>query len=120
MSREHPFNFTDEIIEHALQLKESGLTWPVIAERLQCSVGCLRVTISKHKRGKIKGRYKESKERRTRIEVLVMEGKRPSDIARIIGISRTNLSNIFLAMGLNEEMRIQLRAQAARERNRAM
>ncbi len=101
------FTYTGAILDKAEKLKEGGrLTWPRIAERLGCSRGSLEKTLSLRRKGIWKGSPERQAKERKEIERLVVEeGKGVSEIARLLGVSKSAVSQRLTRMGLDLEIR---------------
>lgn len=112
MSRKERFQFTDAILDRAIELKTTDITWPDVAQILGCSEGSLKTILGIRRKNREKPNLRESTLRRAKIKALVAERKSPSEIANILSENRGNLSTLLLKMGLNKQERVNLQAEA--------
>jgi hypothetical protein len=110
---EERFRFTNDLLDRAISIKERGdLTWAVVANILGCSENSLQVTLCDRKKGRRKGRDEKWVSGEDKLENWVAEGKRPVEIARVMRIAKSTISERLLGMGLDTEERLNLQAES--------
>lgn len=108
--------FTRDELSKAEKLHDSGLKWDIVAEAIGHPRGSLLSTRTAIKKGRHKRtldeRRAESLRRMSYVEVLIELGSKPKEIARLLKISGSNLSNQFALWGLDREMRNGIRIES--------
>ena len=102
------FQFTNVILDRAEKLKlEDHLSWEQVAKRLGCTSNSLQVTISKRRNGKLQGKVDATIHRKKILEARARD--RPIDIARDLGVSSQAVCDAFKNLGLDGEVRAEMR-----------
>jgi hypothetical protein len=118
-------HYTREELEKALELKESGLSWGVIAERFGRSYESLARTIHLYRHGKLSFSRQKLAERRKRIVWLFEHaGVTIYELARMFEMHPVSVCQLLDTEGLDKEERDAIRkswkerreADAERER----
>lgn len=109
--------YTENELKRAIALREQGLTWPAVADRLGRNASALEVAVCKFRKGRwAPAKFRDRSAQRDReIEALVMSGMtKLVDIARVIGVSEAAVCQRLGRLGLDHEMRLELAASSNR------
>lgn len=104
MKKEH-FSFDAEILDRAQELRKQKLPWKIIAQRLECPIDSLQVTVSNRKNGKWRNARAKRERENTLIEGMVYCGLKVCDIAFLMEVSVNAVSEKLSRIGLDREMR---------------
>ena len=94
------------------RMRAAGLSWTVIAERLGRSENSLAVTYCKWRQGQIRFVPEKRAEENALIERLLMRGTSMAEIGRRLGIVPQSVERRLTRMGLDAEMRREIRSGA--------
>lgn len=107
--------YTQQDFDLIAKMREQNLSWPVIATRLGRPEGSLRVQWHNYKTGKWKNRIKKWADEDAALE-RDLETYTTSEIAKMRGVTRSAVNQRAAKLGLDKEMRDELRAEKGRER----
>lgn len=106
MSRVYP----RELLERAIALKATGLTWNCVAERVGRDPHVLQIVLCQYRRGQWNFRSEETSARNDEIERLFcQEGMRLIDIARRFSLTLGGVAHILTRRGIDAEARSAMR-----------
>lgn len=97
--------YTDEIIQRATALREAGMKWTVVCERLGVPEGSFRVVYSRRKRGEYGGRWENLTGRLERCLQGLRDGKTLTKIAEEEGVSVVRICGFLDRQGYDAEVR---------------
>ena len=98
-------------LEHAIALRQSGLSWAAVAERLGTNANNCEANVCIYRKGRKTFAAERKAIRNAEIERLYLEGLSLRAIGKLVGLSHPGVYMVLAARGLDAEMRKEHKAE---------